>query len=324
MPPPGPPVPPVMMTYPPPRQRVNGWAIAALVLGILGCLLVPIPLAIAFGVIALIQTRRPSVGATPGSVHMPAPAPGVVQPPPAATVPGVSDPAASSSGPDTGPGRGPDTTGTGPLDPPAGQPTSGPAYPPPTVGSGSYPVAVPTTMGTATGSVAATSKVMTIVLVIIGMISALLWAGAWAIGVVYLVTRTGCQDPRPGHANVCTLKPGDCFRRPSFNVTVVDVELRRCDDSHNGQVVGAFTEVGDEWPGMSTFARHAETRCRSIVDRNVSSSAMSDSAQLGFLAPDRNSWRGGIHNVFCIVYTDDTTWTRSVLRPDADLSIPTN
>lgn len=50
-------------SFPGPQPlQTNGWAVASLVCGILFCLALPAPLAVIFGIVALLKSRQPHVG----------------------------------------------------------------------------------------------------------------------------------------------------------------------------------------------------------------------------------------------------------------------
>ncbi|MGQ4266884.1 septum formation family protein [Nocardiopsis sp. MT53] len=150
------------------------------------------------------------------------------------------------------------------------------------------------------------------------------WTGVAVVAANYEEpTYAATCEPPPGYANACTLEPGDCFMLPSFEEEFPEVELTSCDESHDAQAIGAFTAPAGDWPGMAGFASASETECSPIADRNVDASLMSPSDQLGFIAPNRASWDFGVDHVTCIVFTEDASWTSSVLVPGADLSIPT-
>ncbi|WP_433272060.1 septum formation family protein [Actinosynnema sp. CS-041913] len=177
-------------------------------------------------------------------------------------------------------------------------------------------------------------------LAIVGLVASLVWGGLWAAGVVHVAGNPvannpvatnsvatneggGCELPPEGYANACTVRPGDCFTRPSPDAPIPRVELAPCGQPHDAQAIGAFTAPAGDWPGTSGFTADAEVRCREIAERNVDAQALQETDRLGHLAPDRASWNGGFRNVACVVYTDRPRWTGSVLRPDADLSVPT-
>jgi hypothetical protein len=137
------------------------------------------------------------------------------------------------------------------------------------------------------------------VLAIVGLVMAVLWAGAGAVGVVFALSlRNACTSPRSGYATVCTLKPGDCFQNPSDTADLIaSVKLSECTEPHNAQAIGAFTEHASSWPGTDGYASDAETECKTIVDENVDTAKVASTDTLGYLAPDSNAWNAGHHNV---------------------------
>ncbi|GLZ37237.1 septum formation family protein [Actinokineospora sp. NBRC 105648] len=176
------------------------------------------------------------------------------------------------------------------------------------------------------GGAVAMSKALAVFMAVAGLVFSGVWGSAWAVAVVYLVDEANaadCEHPPSGQATACTLKPGDCFIRPSFSAPIPNVDLTSCGSRHDAQAIGAYTGGTGPWPGMTTLTADSETKCLPIAQRNVDVAALSETDQLGFLAPDQASWDAGYRNVICIVFTDTASWTSSVLAAGADLSIPT-
>jgi len=234
---------------PAPRRKINGMAITAMVLGLCGCAVLPMPVAIIVGIVALVQVAR--------------------------------------------------------LRRQARQ----------------YPPYVPAPAGQAAALAGSTTST---VMAVVGLVSVFVWATFWVVvGLNVAQQLSGCPTPAAGYANICTLTPGDCFMRPSFTVGTASIKLLDCTQSHDAQAIAAFKDSSSgAWPGMDTLSADAQARCQSLVARNVDRSKVDSDAQLGFLAPNSASWLAGYHNVFCIVYSDGATWTQSILKPDADLSVP--
>ncbi|MEV6910317.1 septum formation family protein [Amycolatopsis sp. NPDC051071] len=236
------PAPPYGFPHPPghpgPRHKTSGLAIAALVLGLIGCLPLSVVPAIILGIVALTQT-----------------------------------------GPGKRPGR-----------------------------------------GLAIGGLAA--------------------AGVWTVGWVALLGNTlanpnhftanppsqGCAAPSPGYANVCTLKPGDCFEQAAIDVTFTSIELSACGGTHSSEVVGAFIAQDGPWPGEEKLKADASTQCERIVAKNVDNprlDAVDGDVYLSHAASDRVGWEHGVRTVLCTIYAPGSKLTGSLLAPGADLAIPT-
>lgn len=226
--------------------RVSGMAIAALVLGICGFLLITIPLAVIFAIIALVQNSK-----TP------------------------------------------------------------------------YQAAAPTTADPMVSGVAvAKARKSTSILAIVAISASALWTALTTVVLVFVwhPNLSACH-PAPGYAAVCDLKPGECFDLPAPPQKVRDFRLIDCGLPHNTQAIGAYLEPPGPWPGSEGYARDL-ARCRSVVTKNLDRSKIAPTDKLSYLAPDQVSWNAGYHNVICIVKTASQR-TGTVLRPGADLSIPT-
>lgn len=232
------PAPPYGSPYPPRQPKTSGLAIAALVLGLAGCLPLSLLPAIILGIVALTQT-----------------------------------------GPGKRPGR-----------------------------------------GLAIGGLAA--------------------AGVWTVGWVALLGNTmadpdrytanppsqGCATPSPGYANVCTLKPGECFEQPTVNGTFTSVELATCGGRHSTEAIGAFTAPDGPWPGDEKLKAEALTQCERIMAKNVDRprlDAAGADAYLSYAGPERVGWERGVRTVHCTIYSPGSQLTGSVLVTGADLAIPT-
>ncbi|MFI9454920.1 septum formation family protein [Amycolatopsis sp. NPDC052450] len=232
---------PYGFAYPPHRPKTSGLAIAALVLGLAGCLALPLLPAIIMGIIALTQT-----------------------------------------GPGKRPGR-----------------------------------------GLAIGGLAA--------------------AGFWAVGWIALLGNTmgnpdsytastpgapsaSCATPPSGHANACTLKPGDCFQQSAVTGTFTSVELTTCGNAHTTQVIGTFTATDGPWPSGGELKAEALDHCQRIMAKNVDKPRLDAEGvytDLSYLKPERDAWKHGVRTVFCTLHSPGSELTGSALVPGADLSIPT-
>ncbi|ONI80079.1 hypothetical protein ALI22I_42355 [Saccharothrix sp. ALI-22-I] len=305
------------------NRTTDKMAIAVLVLGVCGFLGITIAVAIVLGILVLTRVNERSAGRTTGRSDQPwsaSPA-GLAQPQPFQPYPTQAQPFQSY-----------------PAQPyPAAQPYAG--IPPeaqpvfatpnltPPAGQAQVPWPAPPANVLASSRVFGKGKVL--FFAIFGIVAALLWSGAWTVLIVNAPDRTQsassavCMDVPAGHANICTVKPGDCFIRPSFERDIEAFRLTSCTAEHDAQAIGVFIEQAGRWPGPDGFVAAAETECLNIGSRNVDEALVDETTQLGFLAPDVNSWNAGFRNVTCIVYTNDASWSTSVLVPDADLRIPT-
>ncbi|MGY6658417.1 DUF4190 domain-containing protein [Amycolatopsis sp. TRM77291] len=163
-------------------------------------------------------------------------------------------------------------------------------------------------------------------------------AGFWIIGWVALLGNLGspdsytagptgasCATPPAGHANICTLKPGDCLRQPVGSAT--SVELTACGTPHSTEVIGAFTATDGPWPGGGELKSEALDHCQRIMAKNVDSPRLNAEGvytDLGYLKPEREPWKHGVRTVFCTLVSPDSRLTGSVLVPGADLAVPTS
>ncbi|KZB87705.1 DUF4190 domain-containing protein [Amycolatopsis regifaucium] len=165
-------------------------------------------------------------------------------------------------------------------------------------------------------------------------------AGFWAVGWVALLGNTmddlrhdtagpqsaGCATPSPGHADACTLKPGECFEQPKVKGTFDSVELTSCGNAHSTEAIGAFAAADGPWPGAEQLRAEAVVQCLRIMAKNVDRPRLEAAgvyADLSYLAPGRESWEHGVRTVFCTIYSPDAQLTASVLTSGADLAIPT-
>ncbi|WP_410651718.1 DUF4190 domain-containing protein [Amycolatopsis sp. cmx-4-54] len=165
-------------------------------------------------------------------------------------------------------------------------------------------------------------------------------AGFWAIGWVALLGNTmgdpdrytasppsaSCAAPPSGHANACTLKPGDCFRQSTAMGTFTSVELTACGDTHDTQAIGTFIAADGPWPGGGELKAEASAHCQRIMAKNVDRPRLDAAgvrADLSYLKPEREAWENGLRTVFCTIHTPGSELIGSVLAPGADLSIPT-
>ncbi|RSN32031.1 hypothetical protein DL990_19060 [Amycolatopsis sp. WAC 01416] len=169
-------------------------------------------------------------------------------------------------------------------------------------------------------------------------------AGFWAVGWIALLGNTmgnpdrytasppgapspssaSCATPPSGHANICTLKPGDCLRQPVASAT--SVELTACGSPHTTEVIGAFTATNGPWPSGADLKAEALDHCQRILAKNVDKPRLDAEGvytDLGYLKPEREPWKHGVRTVFCTLVSPGSQLTDSALVPGADLSIPT-
>ncbi|MEV0084932.1 DUF4328 domain-containing protein [Saccharopolyspora sp. NPDC050642] len=184
--------------------------------------------------------------------------------------------------------------------------------------------------GTATAGGPAGSKTIAVVMALSGLLFSVTWSGIWTYAVLDAMHAPGpattladCENPPAGTATMCTMKPGDCFTWPGEADRFLTVELASCTQPHDAQTIGAYTAGDGPWPGWDAFQNQIDARCGPIAERNVDMSAVSPDDSLGALAPDQTAWEGGHHTAFCAVVSGGSGYPRSILVPDADLSVPT-
>ncbi|MGO1057378.1 hypothetical protein [Crossiella sp. CA198] len=285
-----------------------------------------------------------SPGSTPGSTHPGGPsiaAPGSTNP----AAPPIPAPGTTHSGrpatpvqfnqptppqPNPAPAPFPSSpAGTHPADlsaPIAGPPGMPAGVPGPVAGFGTGVTAATGAAGAAAGLVGmvAASKTIALAMALLGLLFSLVWGGVWTAGIIHVTsTADGCVTPPAGHANACTLKPGDCLIRPSLSTETVSVRLTSCTEPHDAQAFGAYSGGSGPWPGWNGFLAGTKANCPAIAQRNVNLAALTESDQIGYLAPNEVSWNEGYRNVICMAYHSAGSWTSSILQPGADLSLPT-
>ncbi|WP_410653928.1 DUF4190 domain-containing protein [Amycolatopsis sp. lyj-112] len=165
-------------------------------------------------------------------------------------------------------------------------------------------------------------------------------AGVWTVGWVALLGNTmgnpdrytasppsaSCATPSPGHANACTLKPGDCFQQPTVTGTFTSVELAACGSAHSTETIGAFTATEGPWPGGGELKAEALAHCQRIMAKNVDRPRLDAAgvyADLSYLKPERDTWEHGVRTVFCTIHSPGSQLTGSILVTGADLAVPT-
>ncbi len=168
-------------------------------------------------------------------------------------------------------------------------------------------------------------------------------AGFWTVGWIALLgntmgnpdrytasppsaSSTSCATPPSGHANACTLKPGDCFQQSAVTGTFTSVELTACGSVHTTQVIGAFTATDGPWPSGGELKAEALDHCQRIMAKNVDKPRLDAEGvytDLGYLKPERDTWKHGVRTVFCTLHSPSSQLTDSALVPGADLAIPT-
>ncbi|MFD6071511.1 MULTISPECIES: DUF4190 domain-containing protein [Amycolatopsis] len=171
-------------------------------------------------------------------------------------------------------------------------------------------------------------------------IGGLVAAGVWTVGWVALLGNTmgnsdryiasppgaTCAAPPSGHANACTLKPGDCFRQSAVTGTFTSVELTLCGDTHDTQAIGTFIAADGPWPGGGELKAEASAHCQRIMAKNVDRPRLDAAgvrADLSYLKPEREAWENGVRTVFCTIHTPGAELIGSVLVTGADLAVPT-
>ncbi|MFB8770610.1 septum formation family protein [Nocardiopsis alba] len=200
------------------ERKISGLSIAALVLGLLGFLILPIPVAVVLGIIALVQVlkapsstqlaetgRAGGAPSGPGGPSMSPEAQGSMAGPTVSagpSGPGAFPPSPTPSGPgtpsDPGAHTGPWTPSAGgpgaPVDPGIG------AFPPPVpepagAAASFTPSAAPAAAfapaagggGVAAGGGFAAAKAISVVFAVFGLLAACLWGLGWTAAVVVLV-----------------------------------------------------------------------------------------------------------------------------------------
>lgn len=106
---------------------------------------------------------------------------------------------------------------------------------------------------------------------------------------------------------------GDCIDWPSSGSQPIEsVPLMRCGQAHNAQVFAMFEISGSSYPGDEAVALAADQGCS---DREASMSAAASSMQISYLRPGQADWAIGDRGVTCVAFDQTPDLTSSILTP---------
>ncbi|MFB8765435.1 DUF4190 domain-containing protein [Nocardiopsis alba] len=335
------------------ERKISGLSITALVLGLLGFLILPIPVAIVLGIIALVQVlRAPSspqlaetgraggVPSGPGGPSMSPEAQGSMAGPPASTGPSgpgtPSDPGvhAGPSAPSAGGPGAPADPGGGAFTPPVSEPVG-------TAASFTPSGAPAAAFAPAAGGGFAAAKAISVVFAVFGLLAACLWGLGWTAAIVVLVeaetvsqasgdTDTGTPGTEEPFAGGEEISPADlCEPSPGYATVCTlesgdcflepagtefyEVELTSCGEAHDAQVIGSYSPSGEVWPGWGSFDADIDATCGPMSEQALDPALTPSTYYVGYIAPNESAWDYGIREAFCYVSADGESWTTSLL-----------
>lgn len=126
---------------------------------------------------------------------------------------------------------------------------------------------------------------------------------------------TSTPGARAGAVNVHALGlvVGDCIDWPSSGSQPIEsVPLMPCGQAHNAQVFAMFELSGSGYPGDDAVALAADQGC---ADREASMSAAASSMQISYLRPGQADWAIGDRGVTCVAFDQTPDLTSSILTP---------
>jgi hypothetical protein len=159
-------------------------------------------------------------------------------------------------------------------------------------------------------------------LAIAGLCLSGLWiAGIAAVLVVGSMTAaqraaTTGQITKGGHADVFSLRPGDCFQNPSGSQAsqgMAQVTAVPCTSSHDAQVIAQLPVPGSAYPGRAAFAAQAQPGCRASIAAVVDRSKLTATMQLLWLYPLPQAWADGHRAISCLIVDSSQDLTSSLL-----------
>jgi Domain of unknown function (DUF4190)/Septum formation len=126
---------------------------------------------------------------------------------------------------------------------------------------------------------------------------------------------TSTPGARAGAVNVWALGlvVDDCIDWPSSGSQPIEsVPLMPCGQAHNAQVFAMFELSGSSYPGDDAVASAADQGC---ADREASLSAAASSMQISYLRPGQADWAIGDRGVTCVAFDPTPDLTSSILTP---------
>ena len=105
---------------------------------------------------------------------------------------------------------------------------------------------------------------------------------------------------------------GDCVDWPSGSQPLESVLLIPCGQAHNGQVFATWELSGSSYPGYDAVTQSAYQGCG---DRKGRLSAAASSVQVSYLRPGQADWALGNRLVTCVAFDPTPDLTSSILTP---------
>jgi hypothetical protein len=137
-------------------------------------------------------------------------------------------------------------------------------------------------------------------------------AGAAAVTGALLLHRSHWPPPapRPLHATVFNLHPGQCFN--SLPNGIAGAHAVPCRRPHDGEIYGGFRVAGHHWRGSAALASLARQGCQARLTGYLNPQLNSSGLAESYAYPNEGAWATGEHSVICEIRSTQGKLTGSV------------
>ena len=158
-------------------------------------------------------------------------------------------------------------------------------------------------------------------------IAGLCLSGLWVAGIAAVLaagsltaaqrTATTGQITKGGHADVFSLRAGDCFQNPSGSQPaqgMTQVTAVPCASLHDAQVIAQLPVPGSAYPGRAAFSAQAQPGCRASIAAVADRSKLTATMRLLWIYPLPQAWADGHRAISCLIVDSSQDLTSSLLK----------
>lgn len=154
-------------------------------------------------------------------------------------------------------------------------------------------------------------------------VAGLVLSGVWVLIIALAVTAVIVSGPErnaageitdPGTVTATELTSGDCVNGVRDGASVTTLPAVPCTEPHEAEIFAVFSLRLTEWPGDEAVLDEAEKGCEQRIGGYEAAMMDDQTLELMFLHPSVESWRGGDHEVTCMVMDPKGKRTGSLRR----------
>lgn len=120
---------------------------------------------------------------------------------------------------------------------------------------------------------------------------------------------SGSPTAENDHADVFSIKVGDCLNDAAASGTVTTAPIVPCSKPHDSEAYKSITLKNGDFPGADAIKTQAEQGCAAAFPDFVGISYDDSKLSISYYFPTSDSWANGDREILCTVYDDGVKTT---------------